>query len=87
MGKITGPFSKLGTKVLGELALTLTQNPCRERQNMWTFFLGDYFGLHPKYEEAKRGENLSIVRGEFGVSLQGTHPDVAEATERDSKSH
>ena len=34
----------------------------------------DYFGLHPKQEIAKAGENLSIMTGELGGCLVGTHP-------------
>ena len=44
----------------------------------------DYFGLFPKCEEAKCGDNLSIMKGDFGVCLQGTHPDLKEGTEHDS---
>ena len=40
----------------------------------------DYFGLHPKYEECSNGDNLSIMRGELGVCLQGSHPDLTEDT-------
>ena len=49
------------------------------------FFFGcDFFGLFPKSEEAKSGENLGIMKGDFGVCLQGTHPDLKEGTEHDS---
>jgi len=34
----------------------------------------DYFGLHPKTEIAKAGENLSIMTGELGSCLVGSHP-------------
>lgn len=35
-------------------------------------------------EEAKCGENLSIMKGDFEVCLQGTHADLKEGTEHDS---
>ena len=41
----------------------------------------DYFGLHPKEELAKAGENLSIMRGQLGVCLVGTHPLLKESTQ------
>ena len=41
----------------------------------------DYFGLFPMCEEAKCGENSSIMKGDFGVCLQGTHPYLKEGTE------
>ena len=36
----------------------------------------DYFGLHPKTEIAKSGENLSIMSGELGGCLVGSHPQL-----------
>ena len=45
---------------------------------------GDYFGLHPKREIVSDGGNLSIMEGELGVCVQGSHPDLRESTERDS---
>ena len=44
----------------------------------------DYFGLFPKCEEVKCGNNLSNMKGDFGVYLQGNHPDLREETEHDS---
>ena len=41
----------------------------------------DYYGLHPKKEIAKNGDHLSIMEGELGICLQGTHPRLAELTE------
>ena len=44
----------------------------------------DFFGLHPKKEEARHGEHLSVMSGELGVCLQGTHSDLTETTQHDS---
>ena len=44
----------------------------------------DYFGLHPKQEEAGCGANLSIMSGEFEICVQGTHLDLREETEFDA---
>ena len=44
----------------------------------------DFFGLHPKKEEARYGERLSVMSGELGICLQGTHPELTEGTQYDS---
>ena len=36
----------------------------------------DYFGLHPKTEIARSGKNLSIMSGELGGCLVGSHPQL-----------
>ena len=85
MDRITGPVSKLDTKVLSELFPDYDPESLQRKTNHLDILLGcDYFGLHPKHEEAKCGEDLSIMRGEFGICLQGTHPDLTEETECDS---
>ena len=43
----------------------------------------DYFGLRPKKEEARCGDNLSIMSGKLGICLQGTHPYLIEETKYD----
>ena len=42
------------------------------------------FGLHPKKEEARNGEHLRVMSGKLGICLQGTHPELTEATQYDS---
>ena len=44
----------------------------------------DYFGLHPKQEIARAGDHLSVMKGELGVCLVGTHPLLEESTKLDS---
>ena len=44
----------------------------------------DYFGLHPKQEEARCGDNLSIMSAALEICLQGTPPDLIEETKYDS---
>ena len=84
MDRITGPVSKLDTKVLTKLSPDYDPETLQRKTNQVDILLGcDYFGLHPKFEEAKCGDNLSIMRGEFGVCLQGTHPDLGEETKCD----
>ena len=85
MDRITGPVSKLDTKVLGDLFPGYNVDSLQRKTDKVDILLGcDYFGLFPKYDEAKCGENLSIMKGDFGVCLQGTYPDLKEGTERDS---
>ena len=84
MDRITGPVTKLNTSSLAKLFPTYDPESLQRKTNRVDILLGcDYFGLFPKYEEAKCGENLSIMRGEFGVCLQGAHPDLVEQTEYD----
>ena len=85
MDRITGPVSKLDTKVLGDLFPGYDVDSLQRKTDKVDILLGcDYFGLFPKYEEAKCGDNLSIMKGDFGVYLQGTHPDLREGTEHDT---
>ena len=52
---------------------------------MWMSLLGcDYFGLHPKQEEARCSDNLSIMSAALEICLQGTHPNLIEETKYDS---
>ena len=85
MDRITGPVSKLDTKVLANLFPGYDVDSLQRKTEKVDILLGcDYFGLFPKCEEAKCGDNLSIMKGDFGVCLQGTHPDLREGTEHDS---
>ena len=45
----------------------------------------DYFGLHPKQEESRCGDYVSIMTGSLGICLQGSHPDLLDETTYDSK--
>ena len=40
----------------------------------------DYFGLHPKKEVDKAGDNLSIMKDDLGLCLVRTHPELKEET-------
>lgn len=85
MDKISGPVTKLNTSALAKLFPTYDPESLQRKTNRVDILLScDYFGLFPKYEEAKCGENLSILREKFGVCPQGAHPDLVEQTEYDS---
>ena len=80
MDRISGPVTKLNTSSLAKLFPTYDPESLQRKTNRVDILPGcDYFGLFPKC-----GENLSIIRGEFGVCLQGAHPDLVEQTEYDS---
>ena len=85
MERITGPVSKLDTDVLNQLSPDYDPQ-CLQRKSLNVdVLLGcDHFGLHPKKEEAQCGENLSIMSGELGICLQGSHPDLKEETRYDT---
>ena len=44
----------------------------------------DWFGLHPKLEVAKCGDNLSIMKGSLGVCLVGSHPHLVNSSFEES---
>ena len=61
---ITGPVSKLDPKVLVKLFPDYDPELLQRKSSHVDVLLGcDYFGLHPKQEEAKSGDNLSIMSG------------------------
>ena len=85
MERITGPVSKLDPKVLDKLFPDYDPESLQRKSSHVDVLLGcDYFGLHPKQEEARSGDNLSIMSGSLGICLQGAHPDLAEGTKYDA---
>ena len=81
MERITGPVSKLDPKVLVKLFADYDSESLQRKSSYVDVLLScDYFGLHSKREEARSGDNLSIMSGSLGICLQGSHPDVAEGT-------
>ena len=81
MERITGPVSKLDPDVLVQLFPDYDPQSLQRKSSNVDVLLGcDHFGLHPKKEEAQCGENLSIMSGELGICLQGSHPDLKEET-------
>ena len=81
MKEITGPVSSLDEQVLLQLFpeydVTLLQ---RKSANVDILLGCDYFGLHPKWELSKSGENLSLMQGELGICVQGFHKNLKEGT-------
>ena len=85
MERITGPVSKLDDEVLKKLFPEYEPESLQRKSNYVDILLGcDYFGLHPKREEARCGDYLSIMKGKLGVCIQGTHPELFEGTKPDS---
>ena len=84
MDRITGPVSKLDLKVIARLFPDYGPEALQRGSSSVDILLGcDYFGLHPKQELTKAGDHLSIMQGEFGICLQGAHPELKEDTRMD----
>ena len=85
MEQITGKVNKLDPEVLQKLLPEYdTESLQRKSANVDVLLGCDFFGLHPKHEEAKCGENLSVMSGKLGTCLQGTHPELSEKPKHDS---
>ena len=84
--EITGKISLLNKTVVERL---FPEQDChalvRGSQQVDILLGTDYYGLHPKVETARAGEHLSIMKGELGVCLVGTHPLLKEETVLSSK--
>ena len=81
MKEITGPLSHLNETVLRELFHDYDVQVLLRPSAVVDLMIGiDYFGLHPKKEVARVGDNFSIMEGELGICLVGTHPELKEQT-------
>ena len=79
--EITGQLSQLNRNVLASLFPNHDHDVLMRNTDTVDLLIGtDYYGLHPKHEVARAGENLSVMRGELGVCLVGTHPLLKEST-------
>ena len=82
---ITGKVSLLDSSVVEGLFPKFDPNVLIRNSQQVDVLLGtDYFGLHPKQEIARAGDHLSVMKGDLGVCLVGTHPLLKESTELDS---
>ena len=85
MERITGPVSALNENVLKRLFPKYDPSSLQRKSRCVDMLLGaNYFGLHPKNEVCQAGDNLSIMRGELGICLQGSHPELYESTQIDT---
>jgi len=81
MDEITGPVAKLDMNCVSKLFPDHDVSVLQRKSAQVDILLGcDYFGLHPKREVASSGSNLSIMQGDLGVCLQGSHPELTETT-------
>ena len=81
ISKITGKLAALDIKVLQKLFPGYDcSNLQRESRDVDVLLGTDYFGVHPKHEVCTAGENLSIMEGALGITLQGSHPLLQEDT-------
>jgi hypothetical protein len=83
MEAITGPVSKVDVECIKNIfncrAYSNFQGLQRQSSTVDLLLGCDYFGLHPKQEICSEG-HLSIMQGELGVCLQGSHPSLKEET-------
>ena len=79
--EITGRLSCLDRKVLSKLFPDYDPDMLLRKADKVDMLIGtNYYGLHPKNEVARAGENLSIMSGELGVCVVGTHPCLKESS-------
>ncbi|XP_048579343.1 uncharacterized protein LOC125560937 [Nematostella vectensis] len=82
--RITGPVSQLDMRTVAELFPEHDPESLQRKSSSVDVLLGcDYFGLHPKKEEARSGDHLSVMSGDLGICLQGTHANLKEETTHD----
>ena len=80
---LSGPISQLDKTVLSEIFPSYDAGQLLRPQGSVDILLGsDYFGLHPKTELTSDGANLSIMSGELGVCVQGSHPRLSEPSSK-----
>ena len=83
--KLTGAVSQLDGEILSHIFPHFDTKVLQRPSGPVDILLGgDYFGLHTKRELASDGKNLSVMQGELGVCIQGSHPKLYESTEKDS---
>ena len=83
--RLTGPVSVLNESFVSTIFLDFDVKKLQRPSSPVDLLLGgDYFGLHPKQELASDGKNLSVMQGDLG-DLQGSHPLLKEATEKDGQ--
>ena len=77
--KITGKLTKLNMDVISKLFPGYDVE-CLQRPSTEVDILigSNLFGLHPKHEVCSAGDNLSIMRGELGLCLMGSHPELKD---------
>ena len=79
--RITGPVSSLDLSCLSHIFPHRDVSILQRRSSSIDMLLGcDYFALHPKVEVCREG-NLSIMQGDLGICVVGSHPDLVEGTE------
>lgn len=70
-GVIPMPNAEVVNKLFPEFEST---DFCCGSHNVDILLGNDYYGLHPKKEIAKAGENLSLMQGPLGNCIVGCHP-------------
>ena len=77
--QITGKLTKLNMDVISKLFPGYDVECLQRPSNEVDLLIGsNLFGLHPKHEVCSAGDNLSIMRGELGLCLMGSHPALKD---------
>ena len=80
--EITGHVSRLDEQAINQLFPGHDPTLLQRHKSQVDILLGcDNFGLHPKKELARAGDNLSIMTGRLGLCLQGSHQRLKEETQ------
>ena len=84
---LAGPVSLLDETVIAEILpdfdMKMLQRPISSSVDL--LHGGDYFALHPKDEITSDSKNLSVMKGELGICVQGSHPCLKKHTQRDKQ--
>ena len=80
--ELSGEVSQLDEDILADIFPRFNPGMLQRPKGKVDIILGsDWFGLHPKQEVQSNG-NISIMSGELGVCVQGSHPMLgAELTQ------
>ena len=85
MEAIAGPVTPLQSQVISKLFPMFDSSLLSRKNSPVDILVGlNYYGLHPRQELAQSGKHLCVMRGDFGMCIQGTHPELDESTQYDS---
>ena len=83
--EITGRVSRLNEQIISKLFPSHDSKALQRHKSEVDILIGcDNFGLHPKRELARAGNNLSLMSGKLGLCLQGAHESLTEQTQLSS---
>ena len=76
---LVGTPQQLDERILTQVFPSFSPKQLQRPSGTIEILLGaDYFGLHPKFEVVSDGYDLSVMKGELGVCVQGSHPGLSD---------